>query len=264
MPSQWGGVDDPEPPTRLSLGEQEQAIDAVIEAITTISPRVVHDAFDAVLDHRTSACPEVEQRSGQIVVAGDCTTSAGWTWLGVGLRSSIANMRIVLGDIDAFHREWEFSNGNVQVIDPDGAIYQLTGTSLYRDYDAEDGARSLTVEMWGEFGAVGVPELEDTWFADDIAVELYLDARINGDAEYRGGMSRLDGPAWAWSTDALVLDDACPTEPTGTLRVQDAEGTWYTFTFDAASCDGCGTSEDGTVCADFSPMVEFREDPWAG
>jgi hypothetical protein len=263
-PSAWSGVDAPADPARLTTGEQEQAVDAVIDAITSISPRVVHDAFDAALDHRASDCPEVEQRSGQIVVAGDCTTSAGWTWLGIGLRSSIQNMRIVLDDIDAFHREWEFSNGNVQLLGPDGELYQLTGTSMYRDYDATDGARSLAVEMWGEFGAQNVADLDDTWFSDDIAVELTLYATIGGDAVYTGGMSRLDGPAWAWSTDGLTLDDACPTEPTGTLRVLDPGGTWYAITFDAAACDGCGTSEDGTVCADFTSLVAFREDPWAG
>lgn len=66
----------------------------------------------------------------------------------------------------------------------------------------------------------------------------------------------------------LATDAGCPTEGTGTFEIEDAEGTWYTVTFDGDTvCDGCGVAEAGgaplgVVCADMSSIVDWDVDPW--
>ena len=54
------------------------------------------------------------------------------------------------------------------------------------------------------------------------------------------------------------------------VQVLDDGGTWYTLTWDGATnCDGCGTAATdegdlGSICADWSPLTEWRFDPWSG
>lgn len=272
-PSAWRYTPEPADVTSLSTTELEGAIEAVVDTLMAIDPRTAPDAFDEAMLHVGGACPQTEVTGPQTVVAGDCTTNAGWTWLGVGAVSHMQNFRVELGEIDEFHYVWDYCVGNAQVFSAaTGERYEMLGMSWYRDYEADTG-RALAIELWGEFQVYDVPRFEDTWIARDLGVEMYVElAELEGGWEgtWTAGVSRLDGTVWAFSFDDLAVTAACPAEPTGEIDVQDAAGTWHTVVFDGdTTCDGCGVGRVGDtplgeVCADLSRLVSFTEDPWAG
>ncbi len=273
-PSAWSWQPPPDERVLLTPAELEVALDETIAATRALRPRTVTDAFDAAMTHREEGCPAYETNGPQTAVAGDCTTADGWAWYGVGQLSHIEDFHIVLGEIDAWHRVWDYSTGNVRVVGPD-ARYELLGYSWYRDYDTDAGARAIRGELWGEFEVEGDGAFADGWIARDRGVELYVDlveAEGGWDGTWTVGVSRLDGVAWAYVYDFALSSAAggCTAEPAGAVEILDAAGTWYEVAFDGdVACDGCGAAAVdgaplGEVCADFSALARFDVDPWEG
>lgn len=254
----------------LTTAELEAAAAEVVATLIETSPRDPPEAHRTLTAHMDETCPETEQNGPQLATAGDCTTADGWSWYGVGVYSIFENQQVLLKDIDSFHREWQYSHGNNRVIGPDGQTTNLLGMSWYRDWD-DEGTRAITVELWGQFWTDD-PQLDDPWFTTAIGSELDVDLRVEGGGvtgTWTGGFSRLDGSVWAFTFD-LAVDSGTCVEPTGTIQLQDTAGDWYTLTWDGSTtCDGCGTASSdlgdlGTVCADFSPLTEWEDDPWSG
>lgn len=267
-PTPWTWAPDDGPvATPLDATQLGDAVDEAIAAVRTVRARSVQDAFEEALRNVDATCPERESNGTQTGVSGDCTTDDGWSWYGVGMVSRLRG-RIVLGDIDAVHRVWDFSTGNLRAEGPDGERYDFLGYSWYRDWDDDDGDRAITVELWGEIAVTGVDEYAGSWMTEGWAAEMYVDLRVRSDGTegtWTVGISRLDGLAWAFRFDDIAFSTACAAEPVGTVYVLDQAGAWYTITFDGdVTCDGCGQADAGEVCADFTPLTTWEADPWEG
>lgn len=133
--------------------------------------------------------------------------------------------------------------------------------------------------MWGEFHWTG-PGASDGWLAEDLSLQLDLDARTSGapatggrDVWLDGSIARLGGTFDAVEFDNLTWPGAtCADEPDGDIWLHDDQGLWYTAHFDS-TCDGCGTLianeglptqvDLGPICPDFSTVTVWGADPWS-
>lgn len=254
--------------------ELEEGLDELVATLLRINPLRVHDAFEWTNTVGDAACPIEYPHNGQTVVSGDCTAASGYTWLGYALINRIYDRPLQLEDGMFYHHVYSWSTGLLRVLGPDGFTLEVLGDDLYREYDGADGDRVLEMYLWGDFYAEN-SDYAAEWLGEAVGVQLYLDAVVRDDgneAVWDGGLSRLQGFAKAAVLHELTFDTTaggCPTEPAGAVDLFDAEGIWYTVTFDGdTACDGCGEAHLpdgtplGTVCTDLAPLGSWDGRPW--
>jgi hypothetical protein len=85
---------------------------------------------------------------------------------------------------------------------------------------------------------------------------------------WEGGFSQLQWEGSLAATFSFNTNDVevCDLEPSGSIRLYGRNQQWYTLNF-GEDCDGCGQvrMDDGqmeTVCADFSDVIQFEDQPW--
>jgi hypothetical protein len=272
-PTPWVYEEEVDPPVPLDAEALETGLAEVLTALLRADPMTLHAAFSRAQHAGDADCPVIYQHNNQPVVSGDCTSSTGWTYYGYALHNQVANLWVALDDTMLFHRTFAWETGFLRVFSPEGYELDVLGDDLYRDYDNADGVPSLYVYLWGDFTSTD-PADADTWLADGMGVQLYVDIvddPVAGPSStWDGGLSRLGGTVVAAVLHDLVFTGSgtCTTEPSGSVDLLDPDGAWYTVTFDPeTTCDGCGfatsdTGEIGTVCGDFTPFVDWELRPW--
>lgn len=269
-PTRWAAADgETEARVPLTPAELEEGLAEVIAYLHRLDPLTQHEAWTEVFRGNAEAdgCPDLGLHNGQDYWNDDCTTAAGAQFNGWML-----NFRQGGWDEGTVHvNQYNWLSGHAFVAPPDGTLLQSFGdVELLLGEDAA-GWAIYSGFVYGDF-SWDDPAAVGTWLQEDESNETYFRYEDHGSwqsASIDAAITYFEGPVLAARLEALTLDDApdsCAAEPVGRVRLRDTTGFWVNLDF-GDDCDGCteatldGASL-GTVCADFSPLVDWQEWPW--
>ncbi len=210
---------------------------------------------------------------------GECGTAAGGAFSGFGAVYTYEDLDY--GDGTLYDGWYVYHSGRLAA----GAA-TLEGSGVISYATAEPAGYTIHVtSLDGSF--VLAPDAPGPWLDGTLGPSLTvfaayvpgLDAHAIG---LDGGLAGLAGPANTIAFSGVRLTEAslgsqCDREPSGTVSVRDAEGSWYDVVFDGptdeapdvdpAVCDGCGRTyfrgrELGATCVDFAPATAWGPTPW--
>lgn len=259
---------DREIPPALDAAGVSIALGEAVAMIRWIDPRIPYDAYVEARTRFDDSCPARSDHNRQDLDLGDCVDGDGTSFYGYEVSIDMHNAQVDYDGISAWHHDFRFMSGNSQMGDTDGFAMGDAGTSLFRDYDGADGLRESHSEVWGDISRVGDPHGD--WLDDALGVQLYVDSTRSHTVKtitIDGGVTRALGVARAFTYNGLVLDsDVCSLEPSGAMGVWGDDSRWIDVFFDEI-CDGCGEAYRGdealgSVCADFTPWLDWANTPW--
>ena len=262
----------------------EADLNTVFQTLRSINGQPIIDVHDEVMTHTDGQCPGYTENNGSLFWYAACTSSVGTAYNGY-LFYTLYDGEDLFGDGNAWDA-W-IVTGAADVTTATGETAHFGGQA-YTAHTVQ--ADNDQVFLWytgvgGSFYA-DTASAQGTWLTDGGSAALQMYAATY--AEYginifslQGDLS-LNGSISAMHTDALFIYTEypgvypCAEEPTGTLQVRTADGTWLDIAFDidpstldvdAGRCDGCGTvsyQSDviGEICIDASPLVDWKEAPW--
>ncbi len=275
----------------------ETGLQQAVDVVLGISGQPIVDAYFAMLDTADDRCPTWYEQDGNVFWSDICTSDAGTSFDGYGFYYPYVD-----ADLDGSGTLWsgDYLYGVATIIEGDGTLFHagggtqvLTGFNPGTDaFSTEDDSYYGLSQVIGGFQYTD-PASADTWLGQGLSPDLYVytvdypEYGING-AYVQGGLSGLTGDATSGATSgatAVLFDDnflyheaagsPCEREPTGSMQLRDADGTWWRVEFDTpdagvlddALCDGCGTAflgdeEVGQACVDFSSWLDFEVLTW--
>lgn len=276
----WPGTDGPflaptedEAAPALDLMGIGLALDAALASLLPMNAEAALRAYAELAASADGSCPDWYSSEGTPYWYDTCTTGDGTTFDGYASLSA--------------YEGWDDGAGTVY----DG--YQFWGVATLtaasgRAFRAKGSASLLAGQ--GADGSLISYSYMDRGFYDSEAEVAWLDGSLEAGLGIWAQWSTSVGAAGIWldgvltglsgEIEVLVLDGmwlaqeeawGCEREPQASLSVLDDEGHWVDLVFDGAwgepSCDGCGEAfvdgrAVGTVCTDFSPLVDWTYSPW--
>ncbi len=294
-----GEVDDPSPYVVVDTAEVTQpaltaeavqaAVEAAIDAVLAVDPNDIADAYEGIWALRDDGdCPyyypEYLELYDQYIWSDSCTSAAGATFDGYAYYSAYHDY---VGSYYTYDRYFYVYGSPVEMTGPDGQQLVGSGTAYMYDIDYwAYGYRATATQLQGAWRWEGA-QYADSWLGKGVSIDLtlYTTQYDGGGATYtsvNGSLSDIDDTITAVNFDSVYLMNAatgttCDQEPGGTIRVRDAEGSWYDVTFDGpaysgapsfpAACDGCAEvwwrgELLGSACPDTAALVGWEERPW--
>jgi len=270
----------------LSLGEIEQGLFDVFDALTWMDPGLFHDTFDSLQALGDGTCPAYTytlDEDGVDYWYDYCTATTGTAFYGYFygyFYTPYTDGFYVYDDLSYFQ-------GDARMVDADGNTMEASGYAYYQDYVyTYSGTRSTYGYLYGDFRWDG-PGSEGTWLASELSMGLdvsssYVIATGSRNVSFSGSFSGIDGVVDSAYLDDFILFDAaagsdCEIEPAGTVSVRDDSGNWYDVEFQGSpywgasvfplDCDGCGQVYQrgdhlGDVCPDITPLQTWVNSPW--
>ncbi|RME29205.1 MAG: hypothetical protein D6798_00640 [Deltaproteobacteria bacterium] len=267
----------------------ETGLQQAIDLVLGISGQPIVDAYFAMLETADDRCPTWYEQDGNVFWADVCTSDAGTEFDGYSFYYPYVD-----ADLDGSGTLWsgDYLYGVATIVEADGTLFHaggavqvLTGFNPGTDpfATADDSYYGLS-QIIGGFACTD-PSCAESWPGEGLSPDLYVytvdypDYGVNG-AYVQGGISGLSESATAVLFDDNFLyheaaGSPCEREPTGTMQLRDADGTWWRVVFDTpdsgaldeARCDGCGTAflgeeEVGQACLDFSSWLDFEVLAW--
>lgn len=257
-----------QPPPLADLPTIKTGIERSIYWLLRADPNLPYEAFSSYLAQMQDDCPSSEDHHAQLLNLGDCSDSVGNRFYGYQISTNVWDSNISYNGIDALHHNFRWMTGTARYEMADGRQFESMGDALLQDYITEDGFRGLYMYLWGDYRRINDPT--DDWMTDGIGVEMVMEAHQSADgwqSLWNGGIIRIPDTFPAFSLKDFQINDTCPLEPQGTLKLWDPNQRWYDITYDT-NCDGCAQvtqngTELGSVCADYSPLTNWEEQPWA-
>lgn len=284
-----GYIYDAEPPAEPALGLNSLGpalIDAALKALQQEPSPIVtaYNRLDATGDPEGCPFRFYEFYGGGYNAdywAGECNASSGTRFDGYGYR-------LIYDDWDdgsgALFDGWTLYMSG-RMTDVLGNYSQ--GAGVAADVVARGEGYNLLYRVLDGAFLVGGPDVETGWldgtsFPSTVVYAVYYPS-INGHYVYMsGGLGGLSGDVNTVAMTEVTLYDArlgstCDKEPSGMISVRDNQGEWYDVLFDGPTeanpdvprsvCDGCGQvwyrgKNLGQTCADFSPLLDWKDSPW--
>ncbi|MEQ1503660.1 MAG: hypothetical protein ABMB14_15585 [Myxococcota bacterium] len=276
---------DTTPVPTASLAELGEALQTGLDLTLTITATPVQEAYDAVMDSSTLACPYVYATPDGEYWYDSCTASDGTEFDGYVFAYEENDL---YDPYSGLVFDYWYAFGGATVEDAQGHQLELAGGAVWQKGVGESGGVPLEyyiTDIGGTFRWDG-PEARGTWLEagldPDLTVITYavpiLDASSTTLAGGFGGFA--DGWALAYDNNTVgsaILGLPCEDELSGTVGLRAPDGTWYDIQFqgsdgtdpdyDAAQCDGCGQAfyqgePMGEVCADVSTLIAMGVAPW--
>lgn len=277
--------DDGEEGTLLSLEDMQASVAEAIDVVLHIDPKPLWEIYEGARGESDGDCPyyypEYYTTYGYWYWYDTCTTDGGSRFAGNGRSYVYLNDRV-----STYNYDWRsYFYGSATVTTADGHVFVGAGYSSAYEALNDNGYYYYYQNTYGDFRWDG-PEAAGTWLADDLGVATVLSASrhpVNGVAiSIQSSLAGLRGPANAAVLDGVYMyselrGSPCPIEPSGTISLRDANGSWVDLEFqgpDAGAtamfppdCDGCGQAYFrgellGEVCPDFSKLLEWEDRPW--
>lgn len=282
----WLVYDDEAPGAAPS--DVEAAISASFLVLLSIDPAWLHQTYDALLGYGDGACPSYYLHD-YTWWTDTCVVESG-----EGAGSSFGGSAITYWDTDVTESGVLYTNMaafvavDVQIQDPEGhELRAVASSTVWREGTRlEDGLELYEASFDGSFhwdGPVsGLAEGAQSWLAwENLLLDLGLsfqrdsgsgstlisvDGALSGLPLDASDVFGLDSVLY----DAVVLDatpdSTCTREPSGTIGVRGADGSWSYAAFDE-DCDGCGALFQGgvltgEVCPDFGALADWSDRPW--
>lgn len=294
---EYDAPDEPSP--QLTVDEVEAALEGVVGKIFEYHAQPMLDVYWELVQDTDEACPswyatensdywiaaddgaagqDTEGEQGGCLTAGQ-TEYRGWAYT---------------QDMDGYEagEGWVVDKDYVSALawiwTPEGHLYEAAGTLLTstQAQDGESGTLTLVESrIEGVFGWDG-PGLEDTWLGRGELPDMAIEAQSmlqRHNLEVEGGVSNVQDVT---GIDAFAVNDFlyadefhCAVEPSGVVSLRQTDGQWWDIHFDGPTeqqdaevpddddCDGCGRAffrgqEWGTVCLDFTPLLDWDVSPW--
>lgn len=254
-----------------SLGEIATRAGGDLAGLLDTDADTVRGLLGVVLAESDAGCPALEDFNGQDLWSGGCTSPAGVSHEGWLLT---LDARGQLQDDGRIASELFQLNGLLRSEWPDGTWASLSGDARGVDLQAtEDTPRESTVSVAGTFRSTR-PELEDTWVAQELAVNLQARATV------QDGLNRLELEATLRAPDrALELRgfdlqeqaQGC-TLSVEALRLWWPEHGWVQLSLPEGEqaldpCVACGEAtwqdqDRGQVCVSLDDLLDWRSTPW--
>jgi len=261
--------------------EVQQVVGQAVEAARALHAASVITAYAEVTADMDD-CPTFYSSDGIDYWYDSCETAGGTAYEGYAYTSDYVDYEGGGGNI------WsgEEVNGVATVVSADGSTFEAAGTATVLSVTNEAG-QELYYSAMSEGFAYDGAAADGTWLAAELSPEIAMYALVDpatgGRALVITGRAIVDSD----TLHAVVLDDitlfdealgsTCPTEPSGTVSVLDAEGVWTDLVFDgpdldggggeAEDCDGCaaawqGADYLGEACIDFSALLGWEDTPF--
>lgn len=276
LPTEYVLDEEEAPEPALTEAEVELAIQEALELALSLNAQPVMDAYQSVMDHAESTCPDYYESEGNVYWYDTCTTSDGTDFSGYAFYQLYEDYESggALYNGEAFYGVAEvqtadgrtfLGGGGASVLVAEAEEYTAYSSSIYGSFaDSES-----TGDDWLAAGLS--PDL-DLWSADYWAYGVHY-------AAVDGGVTGLSGGVSTVVFAEVALADgwySCTDELTGSVLVRDEDGGWYDVLFDnsyeegaevdPSECDGCGTiwfsgEPVGSACVDASALVDW-ETPW--
>lgn len=288
-PTPWVYEETDEPTPDFSATEVEGAIAGAVALAFELNASPVIDSYDHAMDGQGAVCPSYyAAEDGSLYWYDYCTAETGASFNGYGF-SYVYDDYYDPASGATYNGRAVYSAATIDA--HDGYSFSGAGSATWLDVTSGTGADELRYFyslVAGSFAWDG-PEAAGTWLETgevqpDVEMTSYLlpyyDVRVT---LVDGGVSGLGGEIdtvvfdYVAMWDALLTTSGCDIEPSGTISVRTPEGDWYDVLFDGpvdentyvdpADCDGCGQAwfrgeEVGEVCADFSALLNWGDQPW--
>ncbi len=278
----------------LPMTDVEDAITQALQAIFEIDPALFHNAYDrairpaymAAAEGLDEDCPYYVdyylEDYNQYYWSDNCTDERGTSFTGYGISYNTDEAE----SPDGYYVYNRYFYGDAAIGDSDGYLIEGSGYFSYSEYSTPGYSRWLYIDAYGKYRS-DHPDQADTWLAQDLDIEIKMTAtRYEG---YPGNTMSLTASIGGLTgvVSSVRMEDVylyneslgsmCPGEPSGRVSVRDDEGNWYEVDFHGPKywgaatflpqCDGCGEvswrgEPLGTVCPDFSPLLDWETRPW--
>lgn len=256
----------------------EEVVEGMEEALGLVFDADVNPLFDGFAIAMSAAddtCPSfiyAESGDAWYQLPG-CTTAAGAQFYGTAFTDAHGRET---GDYSA-----TFLGLLCEIDLPDGRSYRGNGNVIQRAQEDPEGNAYATKAISGGFSWTG-EESVGTWVEDGGGPSIDYDLEPDPDLHQRvaslnGSWNGPIGPFTAANFMDISLaadnDGTCAQAPTGEVGLRDEAGDWYFITLDGvgdaatSACDACGTLQFreqslGTICVDFSLLVDWHGSPW--
>ena len=286
--------DAPEPQVEFDLAEIEWAMEEAIRLVRWIDPAKVHAAYRTVELDGNEACPNYDEEHfeerNEYHWRDSCAVSSGGSFSGYAYTYDHGDH---WNENETLHYPGRaYFRGSARVIDGRGNTFVGAGNSNYWERSSVwTDDKEFNQSMSGNF-RFDSPEYAGTWLSRDLNVSIsHSSTRWVDDGDHYGGAFSV---YWNASISGLTdnlsavrlehiymysenVGSMCEIEPSGTIAVRDYAGNWYEAEFDGPKyydagifppdCDSCGRvywrgELLGTVCPDFSLLVDWEERPW--
>lgn len=282
LPSPYVADETSVPEPTADPAEVAAALQAGVDAAPQVSPVAVRQAYEAAMATSDGACPYFFTGPDGDYWFDDCNSQLGSAFSGFVF--ALDQPGYVDPSTGLTIDTW-YVSGAASVVTGAAETLVVGGTAYEVSYT--DGMSTTWQSIvQGSFSWNG-PEAAGTWMAADYDPDLvstFVSYPDTGGmaAVFDGGVGRLgDQGQWSIAFDNalmanLGLGSPCGEEPSGTISVRTADGSWYDIRFHgpdpdtfqpSGTCDGCGDvffhgEPAGEVCADFSSWVGWGGAPW--
>jgi hypothetical protein len=270
-------VVDGETPDLPSYDEDElrAAIEEALITLMSIDAEPILDAYDSLLAHAESGCPDWLNSNGTLYWFDHCSTADGTAFDGFGTQ-------VLLEDFE----------------DEDGTVWNQRSIYMVGELSDIDHNTLTATGNAGAYSGLGAQGQiisldflsKDIQLSGDIAADSWLAEMEHSPALYRYALSfpEIAGHALSMtaqieltieSADLLVIDNLllynealgseCPQEPAGNMSIRMQSGAWLDLSFDGPNwapisdpeaCDGCSKLWAqgqflGEFCIDFTGLL---------
>jgi len=260
-----------------------QAIEGALAELLSVDAAPILEAYDSLLSHAETGCPDWLNSEGYTYWVDDCTTEDGTLFDGFGTLVELEGFEDTDGTI------W-----NQRAIYMLGELADAEGNGLVGAGSASDstavnlaGADISMTNIGEGFGLSG-DMAAGTWLEERSSPQLYRYTinleKTGAFALYLDALTELESDELdLLAVDELLLYNAamgsdCPLEPAGSLSLRLSSGDWLDLSFDGplwgevtdpGLCDGCGSIwakevSLGQLCLDFSALLPAESDPEGG
>ena len=283
-PSEYIFEEEAPPSAEDSLATVEEKLQAAVELSMQMNATPIYVAYTDVMADSGGGCPYYYATEQGAYWLDSCTAASGASYDGYVF--SFEEVDVVDPNSGLSTDLW-YAFGGATVVDGDGNQFELGGTAALQTIQGNIGEffyRQFTSQLVGGFQWDGA-SAAGTFLTDDIDPDFTIQVQeidlLGTSATLSGGFGGFeDGWAIAYDNNVIFtagLGSDCPEEPSGTIAVRSPAGAWYDVRFDGPAndeesvpsdaCDGCGVAfyqgaELGTVCADFSSLLEWEGTPW--
>ena len=285
LPSAYEFVPDEEETEGFDETLAAEALQAVVDEVRTFSADPVLEAYAGAMEDADENCPIWYEYEGDSYWFANCESSAGAKFEGYAFAYEYEDT-----DISGDGQLWDglAAYGSLKIIDADGYTLEIGG--VVQELGGENDYGDVWYnQVYGGF-TWDHPDAEGSWLAEDqwpslIQYALYYPDYF--DIRAYTGSGAVSGLSSTWHTAdlnnvAIISELAgfpCDEEPAGSVAIRNGDGHWFDVVFDVqideksdsyelvGACDGCGTAYSGDevvgeVCADFSGLLEWGDEPW--
>jgi hypothetical protein len=254
-------------------------VESALAELVTIDATPLLDAYDALMTHAESGCPDWLNTNGYTYWVDDCTTEDGTLFDGFGTQLNLEDYEDPDGTI--WNQRAIFMLGEIQDVEGNG----LVGTGAASEATAVNtGGQQITMTNIVQGYELGGDVATGSWLDGESSPRLYSYTLTGAGGEgfviYIDALAELDSD----EVDLLAIEEMviydepmgsdCPIEPAGSMSLRMASGEWLDLSFDGPRwdgptdpevCDGCGEiwAKEvplGELCLDFDVLFQAESE----